>query len=284
MIRSTAYLLALTLFSCQERLPVEVVVKDPPQEIEVDIEEAVVEEPEINETLVLSSYSTKYKTEGKYKSRASNIAQAAENLNGVILYPGEEFSFNGVVGQRKKSSGFKKAPVYMKGLSTLGMGGGICQVSSTLYAAAMLGRLEITERNAHSRPSDYIPIGMDATVSWPELDLRFKNNKEVPLKFAAQTSNGEITISIIGCECDYEVKHYFRIYKTIPFETKYIIEEELDEPYVKQKGKDGKPGTMMWQYLRGGVVFDKVKVRSRYMPVNEFLVVNEKPEEENYTR
>lgn len=285
MGRKTVQLvLCAALFGCHEKpKTVEVVIKEQPTiEIEIEIEATI--EQKVDEDLVLASFSTKYATRGKHKARASNIIQAAENLNGVILFPGEEFSFNGVVGIRSKSSGFRKAGVYHKGLSVLGMGGGICQVSSTLYAAAMLGRLEITKRFSHSRPSDYIPVGMDATVSWPEMDLRFKNNKEVPLKIQAETLNGKLTVSIIGATCDYEVKRYFRVFRTIPFEKEYEYSENVEKPFRKQKGKDGKPGVMTWKYLRGGMVFEKTKVKSLYMPVNEFWVTNEvdKETEDDY--
>lgn len=272
------YLVALALIGCQREEPkiFEVMVKDAAlPEVKIEIKKAKIDKTNVNENLILSSFSTKYATRGKHKIRAANIAKAVKNLNGVILYPGEEFSFNGAVGRRNKETGFGKAPIYYKGLQTKGMGGGICQVSSTLYAAAMLGHLEITRRSSHSRPSNYISIGMDATVSWSNLDLRFKNNKSVPIEIKSKTQDGEIIISILGIKKDYEVKHYFRFFKSVPFETEYIYDKRVKEPYMKQKGKNGKPGVMIWKYYRNKELFDTVKVKCRYQPVNEFWVTGE---------
>jgi vancomycin resistance protein YoaR len=116
----------------------------------------------------------------------NNIALAAKKIDGVILNPGEEFSYNGTVGQRTESAGFKKAGAYANGKVVQELGGGICQVSSTLYCAVLYANLEITDRTCHYFPVDYLPSGLDATVSWKSPDFKFKNNRDYPIKLVRQ--------------------------------------------------------------------------------------------------
>ena len=131
---------------------------------------------EINENFgLVSSFST---VTTNNSNRNANIALACEKINGTILQPGEEFSFNGVVGQRTTANGFKEATVIQGGQYEQGLGGGICQVSSTLYNAVVMADLEVTERNAHAWPSSYVPEGLDATVDYGVLDFKFKNDTD----------------------------------------------------------------------------------------------------------
>ena len=111
-------------------------------------------------------------------NRNVNINQACENICGTILNPNETFSFNTVVGQRTAENGFREATVILGGQYEQGFGGGICQVSTTLYNAVLKSNLEIVERYSHAWPSDYISAGLDATVDWPNLDFKFKNDSE----------------------------------------------------------------------------------------------------------
>ena len=131
-------------------------------------------------------------------NRNNNISQACDNINGTILEPGEVFSFNEVVGQRTYENGFLTATVIAGGQYEQGLGGGICQVSTTLYNAALKTDLEIVERHSHAWPSDYISPGLDATVDWPALDLKFKNDTDYQIVILAwwdpsdYTCNAEI--------------------------------------------------------------------------------------------
>src|SRR5699024_130779 len=122
----------------------------------------------------IGSYTTKFKQSNKERSR--NIELAAEAINNHVVFPGESFSFNDVVGERTKEKGYKRAPVIVKGELTEDIGGGICQVSSTLYNAVDLKNIEMTERYSHSRSVPYVPPGRDATVSWYGPDFAFTNN------------------------------------------------------------------------------------------------------------
>lgn len=137
-------------------------------------------------------------------NRINNIALAAQKINGTILNPGEEFSYNGTVGQRTEAAGFKEAGAYANGEVVQEVGGGICQVSSTLYCAALYANLSITDRSCHYFPVDYLPAGLDATVSWKTPDFKFKNNRSYPVKIvaAADTSKKSLTVEIWGTDVD----------------------------------------------------------------------------------
>ena len=114
--------------------------------------------------------------------RLTNITIANEAIHGMILLPGEEFSFNETVGPRTRDRGFQTATVLMNGQFVPGIGGGICQTSSTIFAALRPSDLLVTERRPHGRPISYLPVGWDATVAWGHIDFRFVNNTEYPLR------------------------------------------------------------------------------------------------------
>lgn len=144
----------------------------------------------------MASYSTSYASSGS--NRASNVARAASLINGKILMPGDVFSFNDTVGKRTVANGFSTAPEYVDGKTVDGIGGGTCQVSSTLYNAVIYADLEIVTRTNHMFAVSYVPNGQDATVADSGPDFKFKNNTAYPIKIAAYTGGGQITVSIIG--------------------------------------------------------------------------------------
>ena len=137
-------------------------------------------------------------------NRISNINLVAEKLNGHIMLPGEVFSYNEYVGQRTKEAGFLEAGAYDNGEVVQEVGGGICQVSSTLYCATMYAQLETVERTNHYFKVDYLDYGLDATVSWPKPDFKFKNCRDYPIKIVAYCDNEEkaLTIEIWGTDVD----------------------------------------------------------------------------------
>ena len=132
---------------------------------------------------VLSQKSTSLS--GSSSSRINNVTRAAASINGIILNPGEEFSYNKTLGQRTKAAGYMEAGAYSGGKVVQEVGGGICQVSSTLYYCTLIANLEITERTCHYFGVAYLPAGLDATVSWPTPDFKFKNSSEYPIKIEA---------------------------------------------------------------------------------------------------
>lgn len=137
-------------------------------------------------------------------NRINNIQLASSAIDGLILMPGEVFSYNETVGQRTAEAGYLAAGAYNDGQVVQEIGGGICQVSSTLYCAAMLSQLETVERTSHYFPVDYLTWGLDATVSWPGPDFKFKNSREYPVKIVAycDTEEKSITFEIWGTDVD----------------------------------------------------------------------------------
>lgn len=133
---------------------------------------------------------------GSSSNRITNVKLAAEKINGVILQPGQTFSYNDVVGQRTKANGFKEAGAYSGGQVVQEVGGGICQVSSTLYYCAMVSNLKINTRTCHYFPVSYIEPGMDATVSWGGPEFKFTNNRDYPIEIKASVQNGSVTVEI----------------------------------------------------------------------------------------
>lgn len=157
----------------------------------------------------IGSYSTDYS--GSDANRSANVARAASLINGKVLASGETFSFNDTVGDRTSANGFYKAKEYVNGQSVDGIGGGTCQVSSTLYSAALYADLGIVHRENHMMTVSYMPAGQDATVAYGSVDFKFKNTTDYPIKIAAYTNGGRITVSIIGTpwepERSVELKH-----------------------------------------------------------------------------
>lgn len=130
--------------------------------------------------------------------RTNNVRLASASINGTILNPGDEFSYNGVVGERTEARGYKPAGAYVNGQVVDEFGGGVCQPSSTLYMAVLRADLEVTERHNHSFTVAYTPLGEDATVDYGNLDFRFKNDTDYPIKIVAEQTNGQMIMTIIG--------------------------------------------------------------------------------------
>ena len=146
----------------------------------------------------LGSYVTHFKKSNE--ERSHNISLAAKAINNYVLFPKESFSFNQVVGERTTEKGYKRAPVIVKGELAEDIGGGICQVSSTLFNAVDLRGVQIVERYAHSRRVPYVPPNRDATVSWWGPDFVFKNMYNQPILIRAEANNGKMIVSIYSSE------------------------------------------------------------------------------------
>ncbi len=145
---------------------------------------------------VVSTFTTKFPV--RKKDRNTNIRLASGKINGCVLLPGDTFSFNTVVGKRTIQDGLKTAPVFKNGKHDMGVGGGICQVSSTLYNAALFADLTVVQRHNHSMPVAYLPVGRDATVDYGSLDLKFKNTLPSPIAISADYEPGKLTFRILG--------------------------------------------------------------------------------------
>mgnify|MGYP005776186693 FL=1 len=155
---------------------------------------------------LLSSYSTRYNAYDR--DRTTNLQLAANKINGTVLMPGETFSYNQVVGERTIAAGYKEAPIYVSGEVVDGLGGGICQITSTLYNAVLYANLEIVERSNHQFVPSYVTASRDATVVYGSIDFKFKNNRDYPIKIMCSVSGGIANFQIFGLKTDneYEVE------------------------------------------------------------------------------
>ena len=225
----------------------------------------------------LAEVTTKFSP--KKVARTANVRLAAKLINGTILNPGEEFSYNKTVGPRTKARGFQEAAIFAQGEVVDGIGGGICQTSSTLYMAAVKANMKTTQRSNHSFYVDYAPKGEDATVVYGSLDFKFKNTSKYPIKIVATSENNWVKVRIMGTEPDEvrTVKLTKETHSTTPYTTREKISSELKpgERVVEQKGQ---PGLSMTVYRNvydknGKLVESYVENKSKYKPMPEIVLV-----------
>lgn len=230
---------------------------------------------------LLATYSTTYST--KNVNRSTNIKLACDKIDGTVLMPGEVFSYNTIVGKRTAAAGFKSAAVYVGGEVTTGIGGGICQVSSTLYNSVLLSNLEVVERVNHGFNPGYVPASRDATVSWGGPDFKFKNNRTYPIKIVCTTTGGKINTEIHGLkeENEYDVEISSYITKYIQYKT--INQEDSTLPVgttnVIQNGSNGCNSVCYKILKQNGEVISKTLISSdTYSPHNKIVAVGTKVE------
>lgn len=210
--------------------------------------------------------------------RTENVRLAAAKLQGHILLPGQEFSFNGVVGPREMEEGFREAKIIVGGKFESGMGGGICQVSSTLYNTALLAGLTITERHNHSLQIAYVPLGRDATVVYGQKDLKFKNNTNCVLRIKTSLEGLKLTIGIYGSGDNpvSDVKLTQKVLKAYPFAQEYQKDAKLapDEQKIIVKGQKGCLAETYRTMRAGGGIKNELVSRDYYAPVNQVTAVS----------
>lgn len=219
----------------------------------------------------LGSYSTNYATSSE--ARATNVAVATRSINGKVVMPGETFSFNEVVGERTRARGYKEAGVIVNQKLESGFGGGVCQVSSTLYNALLRSNIKMTERVHHTFPSSYVPTGLDATVDWGNIDLKFKNTFKYPIYIQGYTGGREVGFNIYSnselartkCEVTSE------IYKKIEPKTEYINDSNLQAGMIEVV-KSAHTGYRVKSYRNvykdGKFVAKELIANDYYVPVN----------------
>ncbi len=217
------------------------------------------------------------------KNRTVNVGLATAAVNENIILPGQTFSFNRVVGERTAQKGYLPATVFQNGGMQEGLGGGICQVTSTIYAAALKAELDQVSRYVHAYKVSYIDLGMDATVYWGSLDYVFRNNTEEPIKIVSSAKNGTLTISIYGKEArpaNRTIKFRSVVLETYMQEMKF--EEDLTlAPGAEKKIRSGMPGYKVELYKQiyvDGVLQNEVKINtSKYSAYNGLTKVGPKP-------
>lgn len=178
---------------------------------------------------LLATFSTRF--DGSNYNRNTNIKLAAQKVNGTVILPGEKFSFNTIVGSRTIEAGFKEGTAYIGGKVVPDVGGGVCQVSSTIYNTALLANLQIVERSNHMFTTGYVAASRDATVYYGSLDFIFKNSRKYPIKMVASANGGVCKVSIYGIkeEKEYEVIIQSKITSYINPTTIYKEDPTLEE-------------------------------------------------------
>ncbi len=210
-------------------------------------------------------------------ARRGNVKLAGSAVNGTILNPGDIFDYNKVVGQRTAAKGYGAAGTYVNGETVNTIGGGICQVSSTIYLTSLRSNLEIVTRANHRFWPGYIPLGMDATVSWGGPEFRFKNNTNYPIRIDVSYVNNKLTVTFMGTKTDDT--YVEMTYKQVGYTARPVVYEETDSlPYgtqkVKQSGHDGyKVETYRNVYAGDGtLISSKLEAVSNYSTQNKIIL------------
>lgn len=233
---------------------------------------------------LLGTFTTRY--DASLKNRTTNLVIACQKINDKVILPGEIFSYNKALGERTAAAGYKNAAVYENGQVVDGIGGGICQISSTLYNAVLLANLETTERRNHMFVTSYTPEGRDATVVYGITDYKFKNTRNYAIKIKASCSNGIAKVSIYGIkeENEYSITFRTKTISTIPYTVKYVDDNSLKagQEKVKQKGANGLiTETYIIKSLNGKVVSTELLSKDTYNAMQKIILRGTKGEVTN---
>lgn len=225
-------------------------------------------------THVLGYFETRYDRSDKARDRTFNLRLAASKLDGHVLLPGESFDFNDVVGPRDEANGYRVAPVIAEGELVDGIGGGTCQISGTLHGAVFFAGLEVLERVPHTRPSGYIKMGLDATVVYPTITLRFKNVFDFPVVLHETVKNGVVRAEILGPERKHTVTLIRRITEALPYEQLEREDDRLPRG-VRVLSQRGVAGFAVTRYriLREGAYAVRERWLDRYPPTPQIVRV-----------
>lgn len=223
---------------------------------------------------LVSQFTTRF--DPSLVDRSYNVAVSAKALSNLLIAPGEVVSFNEIVGPRSQEAGYRSALIIIENEFQEGMGGGVCQVSTTLYNTILLANLEIIERKNHSLPVAYVPIGRDATVVYGALDFKFRNNTDGFLYLKTELGNGTLTIKLFG-DTRNMPKVEIRSWVTETLEPRTVYEDdpllEVGQEIVKQKGVKGYRARAERWVWRDGVVEKTELPFSFYHPQNEVIAV-----------
>ena len=216
---------------------------------------------------VVSSFSTKFNKSDI--NRTDNIKLACSRINNKLLMPGETFSMNSILGPRTHENGYKQAPIIFKNELVPGTGGGVCQVSSTLYNSVLLAGLDVIEREHHSMTLSYINPGRDATITEDSIDFRFVNNLEHPICISAKVSGNTLNISILGKKSNDGVEIKLKtktigVYKPKP--EKYVIDHTLQsgQKVIDQKARNGIRVVLYREFYKAGKLQLQEKISEDY--------------------
>ncbi len=221
---------------------------------------------------VLGHYETKFPVTDR--DRNYNLKLAASKVNGYVMKPGEEWSFNDTVGERSQKQGYKIAHVITAGEMVDGLAGGTCQISTTLFGAAFFAGLDIVKTTNHSRPSTYTPLGFDATVVWPNTDLKLRNPYDFPVALRYVVASGEAKVEVLGKARPWDKIVFEReVIEETPYSTEERLDEEmpLDFTSIDQAGFNGYKLERFRRFYSKGKLVKSNKWTVTYKPVTEYI-------------
>ncbi|MGB1016684.1 MAG: VanW family protein [Nannocystaceae bacterium] len=223
--------------------------------------------------IVLGRYSTPYSTDTKAVDRTHNLKVGAARLDGFVLMPGESFSFNDIVGPRTTEAGFRYAPGITSGEVVDVVGGGICQVSSTLYAAAFFGGLELVSARPHSRPSGYVDMGLDSTVVYGAIDMKLRNQFEFPVVFHMVVHQGKVEVELLGPQRTYQVAFERKVEEVLPYSSVVRDDPKLrtGATSIAQRGKRGFKVKRIRKLYQAGKLLKTEDWDLNYPPTREII-------------
>lgn len=236
-------------------------VEDPLAELADDLDVSV----------VLGSFDTPYSTGDA--DRSHNLKVGATSIDGVVLQPGQLFSFNEVVGPRSAEAGYRYATGISAGQLVDTMGGGICQVSSTLFGAGFFAGLEVVRARPHSRPSGYVDMGLDSTVVYPDIDMKLRNGFDFPVVLHMTVSQGKVRAEVLGPRRPYQVAFERELVEVLPYSTVWRSDSRLRSgtETVAQRGIRGFKIKRIRKLYQGGEVVKAEDWEVRYPPTTEIL-------------
>lgn len=221
---------------------------------------------------VMGHYITKFSVSDR--DRNFNLKLAASKINGTVLQPHVEWSFNGQVGERSEKEGYKIAHVITAGEMVDGLAGGTCQISTTLFGASFFAGLDIVKTLNHSRPSAYTPLGFDATVVWPTTDLVLKNPYDFPVAIHYRVANGEALVEILGKQRPWTKVEFARqVLEETPYPTEERLDDEMPEGQtsIDQLGFNGYKVKRFRRLYKGKKMVHEDKWTLNYKPVTEYI-------------
>jgi vancomycin resistance protein YoaR len=222
---------------------------------------------------VLGSFDTPYSTDPTEADRNHNLDVGAAAVSRTVLMPGEVFSFNAVVGPRTAEAGYRYATGISAGQLIDVLGGGICQVSSTLFGAAFFSGLELVEARPHSRPSAYVDMGLDSTVVDGAQDLKLRNPFDFPVVFHMTVSQGKVRAEVLGSRRPYQVAFERELEEVLPYETLWRDDPRLRSgaEQVAQHGKRGFRISRKRKLYQGGSLLETETWSLYYPPTSEIV-------------
>lgn len=224
-------------------------------------------------SVVLGSFETPYQTNATAADRTHNLKVGATAIDGTVLLPGEVFSFNEVVGERSAEAGYRYGTGISAGQLVDVLGGGICQVSSTIYGAAFFSGVELVRSRPHSRPSSYVDMGLDSTVVWPSVDMKFRNDYDFPVVLHMTVSSGKVRAEVLGPRRPYQVAFERELDEMLAFKTVIRDDSRLLAGHTRlaQRGRRGFKVKRFRQFIQGGDVVKDETWELTYPPTTEIV-------------